>query len=268
MKCLKIILIMVFIFSHSSMVCGADKVEADSVEKMAEVVVTKKYDQETQSWELEVVPYFWYTSFDVKRTDGAVTVPMSLRASEVYEDLEKGGNIIIEIHKDKKWIMTVEGAYMYLEGSEAQAQTVFGEFDIEVDSKIMVVEYLVGRRYGQPHYWVEVVAGGRRVEVDALAHTPMGEEERSSHWNDAVIASRASFALTNQVTLGVRGSVADPLNSSERTYDTSAHAQWKPTKIFALDLGYRHLKLKDKEHDSSLELTLDGPYLAFRFLVD
>jgi len=133
---------------------------------------------------------------------------------------------------------------------------------IDLDGTIATVA-ASWRFVGQPGWFLEALAGGRYVSVEADVAVPGAPTVTADQdWGDPLVGLRGAVALSDRLTLDGRGSVGGFGVGSDVTWEARGRLAFLRCEHVGLAAGYRHLDVEYEEGDITIDFALTGPFLA------
>ncbi len=222
-----------------------------------------------QDWNWGVTPYVWLpgAGLDIKVNDSTL-VSGRASLSDLADDVDFVAQLHLEGQKDA-FGMLFDVNYVNMGGHQTRPP-----FDVRTDLKLTIIE---GAGVWNPSGNAEgfgIIFGARVFNIaqklDLTA--PAGFHENygtSPTLLDGMIGFRYLASFGERASFNVRGDYSAGGTESSMNGLVGFGYAFDDAKKYTLLAGYRYMDIQFKEKDQNAEveseLTLDGPYVGFRF---
>ncbi len=217
-----------------------------------------------------VAPYIWYSSVTLDRTAG---VGGSITAAELLDKSDAAGMIRIEAARGQ-WGISLDYVFLAVsEGVFLPSPPLPVSLDVAVELDVSIVELGGFYRPSGNDSGVNYLFGIRNINTDqTLLVTPGGggpteRFDSDTTFTDVYLGARYLNRFSDRWDFTVRGDVS--FGDTEGTFNFLASVGYRFNSTFALNLGYRHLKIEFEDDDSGVtvttEIEMTGPLLGFVF---
>jgi hypothetical protein len=217
-------------------------------------------DASSEDWSFVLTPYVWVPAIDTSLSVG--TNPPAEDSGSILDYLD-GAFLINGEARRGAW--SILGEFNYLDFSDDFGSTAIGsvaEWRIEGVMASLGAAYAF---YDHSDVRIEALAGLRGWSVDTTTRVVRQQASVSSTWIDPIIGLRFSAPLSEQVDISGMANVGGFGVGSELQWDAVAAINWSVSDLVTLSGGYRHLYLDFTDSDTTIDLTLSGPFVAVGF---
>lgn len=235
---------------------------ADQLVKSAEV------SADQVGWSLEAGVTAWMPPIEGYQIKNGLRADVEASQQDRIDDFRLGGELFLEM-TNGKWTFIFQPQYVdaVMDGTLG---TPFGNVPLDVEAKAVVLEYWVGRRFGQPQAWVEVLVGGHHVDIDIDVESAFGKDQSELDWDDPFVGVRGYKAFGERWSVNAMvgaGGFNLSKQTSESAWEGRLGASFKLTPRWSIHGGYRYSDAKYNENENSpvpstLKYKLKGPFLA------
>ena len=233
-------------------------------------------------WEFHIIPYFWMAGIDGDVTVKGVKSDVDLKFSDIWENLDFGGQVHVEAWKGR-WGIFLDSTYLKLSDDAQAVRPILGPIDADIGVEEWLVEFGGFYRFGK---WPFGKDEGRLLSLDALgggryfylkskldAAVPLvglrRKVEESKDWIDPFLGARLRADLTKRLSIVVRGDIGGFGVGSDFTWNTSALFGYSFSDLIRLWVGYRILGVDYESGSGSgkfmYDATMSGPILGLAF---
>lgn len=214
-----------------------------------------------EAWSFRITPYLWLPTLNTETAVGEQDKAES--SVSVLEVLDFAALVAGEARKGR---YTILGEFNYLDlsqdssgpGGLVRAETgldgvlasIMGGYAFAYDDRLRV-EGLAGARL-----W----SLNASVDFDALP-----EASTSETWVDPVVGLRASYAVTDAISVQGLADIGGFGVGSEFQWELLARVGYAVSDRWTLAAGWRHLEVDVDRGRLDLEMSLTGPFLAVDF---
>jgi hypothetical protein len=266
---------------------------------------TWAYAQETPSlepakgrWEFDIIPYFWMAGLSGDATVKGVPVHVSETFSDIWSNLDFGGQLHLEARKNR-WGIFLDTTYLSLssDGDATRVRSGPGgrlELTTQIDVDVDITEWLVefGGTFNAARWplgtggsalALDILGGGRywyvNTDVDVDVNQTLGDFGRylsgsvsvTKQWIDPFVGVRLLFNLPKNFMVALRGDVGGFGVGSDISWNLVGMVGYSISRVVSLWAGYRALYVDMESGSGTDEFKLDawmyGPAvsMAFRF---
>ena len=211
-------------------------------------------EQNDQSIEYEFTPYLWAASIDGTLAVGGDSSPPIDSGYNFFslDNLDGVASATFTARGDK-WGFLFDYLYVAFEDTLLEGSVL--QLKPRLEGRI--IEFAATY---QPSYINDFLfIGGIRsqdieVELTFLNRTP----QDSVDWIDPFVGVIYSPALTNRMSLSLRGDIGGFGIESDRALNAEAMLRYQLSKTFSFKFGYRYLEVEFKDNDFIYDISLDG----------
>jgi len=214
--------------------------------------------QETgeDSWSWRVAPYLWTAGIDGTLTTGIGEADFDVDFSEIWDNLESAGLILVETRRDQICIL---GDLVYF-GLEVEGETPGGaDTNLELDTTILELAGLYRLSPTSPY---EVGLGIRYADIESDLEVGAASSDSSLDAFDGLAAGRATWPFAERWSVQVYGDAG--MGDSDLTWQASAMLGLQ-FESWGLGVGYRILDYKLEEGSDELDLAFEGLVYGVEF---
>ncbi len=233
-------------------------------------------------WEFELIPYLWMSSISGNTTVQGSTTHASMSFSDIFSDLNFGGQVHLEARKDR-WGFFLDSTYINLTTNVHGTDPNVGPMNADFGMKEWLVEfgtlYQLGRwplgKAEGPALALDVLGGGRywNLHGDLDLYAPQAgvslDKSGTEDWIDPIVGLRLRLNLTKNLLLVMRGDVGGFSVGSKFTWNASAVLGYSISRVVSLGLGYRALYVDYESGSGSNKFesktTMYGPMVGVGF---
>jgi hypothetical protein len=218
------------------------------------------------SWDWGLAPYAWLPSIGTSLQSDAP--PIDIGNTRVVSDWAPNLGFTIPLHLEGQgddWGLFSD--IMYLPLSDKSHRQLFST-DSSLDAGVFELA-AVWSPGDVRHQGFEAFGGLRylwaSIDLKLIPNNPAlpsGKIAFDKDYADFMLGARYTWKLSDRWDMTFRGDGS--FGSTDNTYGASAHFQYA-TSNGAWVFGYRYLKLKFSESNSSVDLKLYGPDIAYNF---
>jgi hypothetical protein len=243
----------------------------------------------TDEWEFIVVPYFWAAGLEGTVEAHGVSADVDVSFSDIWDALDLGALGAFEARRSRLSLSTNAVFMKMSDDADRPVGPGLGAFppgslDADVVSKTFIGEAAAGYevlslpvfgaaheqrlaldlRAGLRYWWLD-----NDVDVTLTPGVPLGPFERSvdetTDWVDLLVGARARAKLTDRIGLVVSGDYGGFSigSSSDYTWSIAAFANYRFAERWAVEAGWRKIKIDRDFGDLGLEGPLAG--CSYRF---
>ena len=218
--------------------------------------------QKSVGWEYEITPYLWAVGFDGTVGNGGTTSPIDTEYQFFsLENLDAYGAFTLDAKK-QNWGYYFDVLYVkYSDGISAPLLTT------NITTRDGFLESMITYRLDN-QYSVDLLVGARYVDVNLeLRLAPGPDIKAQKEWIDPLIGMRATFKLTDNWSVHVKGDVGGFGIASDLTANAAVTVDYKMGKNTSFKVGYRYLKVDFNDDLFVHDVTLSGigVGLGYRF---
>ncbi len=219
-----------------------------------------------------VAPYVWLSDITLDQSSG---LSGSISASDLLDKTDAVGMIRVEAARNR-WGLTLD--YIFLDVSANRVFTVPlppppTNISVIVELDTTILELGGFYRPSGNDSGVNYLFGIRNINTDqTLLVTPVGggptqRFDSDTSFTDVYLGARYLNRFSDRWDFTVRGDYS--FGDTEGTFNFLASIGYRFNSTFALNLGYRHLKIEFEDDDSGVtvttEIEMTGPLLGFVF---
>lgn len=247
-------------------------------------------EAKASGWRFSAAPYIWLFTMDGSVGKGGRTLPVSTHLSDSIELVEDHLDFGFAGHfeaQGKRWAFFLDGNYLKFsaDGSASRSiQSVAGTVnaDLEIDMDLSLIE--AGWAYrmfevdsfveGRPAP-IELIGGVRWNALDLEADLDVSatgagqafkasfDPDFSTDWFDPFIGVRTSVAITDKLSLRLRGDVGGGVGSgSDFAWNVVSGLTWQLNNTVDVFLGWRWYDFERESGGRDTELQMKGPGLG------
>jgi len=212
-----------------------------------------------EGWSFRLTPYVWTPTLNTSASiDGD---PEAETSTSVLEILEFAALVTGEARKGR---FIVLGEFNYLNlGSDAEGPggRVRADVDLEGVLAALSAGYAV---YDGDRARVEGFAGARLWSLDtSVDFANLPEASASETWVDPIVGARATYAVTDKLSVQALGDIGGFGVGSEFQWEVLGRVGYAFNDRFTLAGGWRHLAVDVDRGALDLDMSLTGPFVAF-----
>jgi hypothetical protein len=214
--------------------------------------------EDNAAWTFRVTPYVWAPALESSLAIGRD--PPAETSTSVLDILD--GALLLG-GEARRGRFALIGEFNYLNLSD-RAEGPGGRVGADAS-----IEGVMGALTGAftvvdgPAWRVESLAGLRVWSLDAAVDFDnLRPAARSKTWVDPLVGARASYALTDTISLQALGNVGGFGLGSDLQWEVIGRAGWRLSDTFTVAAGYRHLAVDFDNDGLLLDMTLTGPFIA------
>lgn len=217
-----------------------------------------------EGWQWVAAPYLWMSSIGTDLREDAEPVPSQTSFSDVVSKLDMAFQMHVEGQGDRFGVLA---DVTYIALSDERDNNVFGT-DAALDTTITEVAG-VWNVSPERYEGLDVIFGVRHINADLsvafesngppFPATTVGFDQS---YTDAMVGVRYSAKLSEK--WGLIGRLDGGFGDTDGTTNASVMLTRKMSKG-SLVLGYRYMNLELGDNGRSVDVTMQGPMLAFAF---
>jgi len=212
-----------------------------------------------EGWSFRVTPYVWAPTMDTSASIGGD--PEAETETSVLEVLEFAALVTGEA-RNGPFVLLGEFNYLNL-GSDAEGPggRVSADIDLEGVLAALSAGYAV---YASDRARVDGFAGARLWSLDtSVDFANLPEASASETWVDPIVGVRATYAVTDKLSVQALGDVGGFGVGSELQWEVLGRVGYAFNDRFTLAGGWRHLAVDVDRGALDLDMSLTGPFVAF-----
>jgi hypothetical protein len=209
-------------------------------------------------WRFRLTPYVWAPTMNTSASIGRD--PKAETSTSVLEILDFAALVTAEARKGR---FTILGEFNYLDlGDDATGPG--GLLRANIDLKGVVAALSVGYAvHEDDRSRVEGFAGARLWSLDTTVDfATLPSASASETWVDPILGVRASFAVTDRVSIQALGDIGGFGVGSDFQWEAMARVGYAVTDTITAAAGWRHLAVDVKRGRLELDMSLTGPFVA------
>jgi hypothetical protein len=211
-------------------------------------------EEHEQSIQYEITPYLWAATIDgTLAVGGDEAPPIDSGYSFFSLDNLDGVASAKFTARGQQWGFLFDFLYV------AYEDTLLAGTPLQAKPRLEghILEYAATYQPASVNDW-QVVAGIRQQDIDVelsfLNRTP----QAAVTWFDPFIGVIYSPALTNKLSLSLRGDIGGFGIESERAVNAEATLRYQFGDTFSFKFGYRYLSVDFKDNSLVYDVSLDG----------
>jgi hypothetical protein len=213
---------------------------------------------EEGAWSYRLTPYVWGPTLDTSASIGGD--PTAETSTSVLEVLDFAALVTGEARNGP---FTILGEFNYLDLGE-DATGPAGLTSAEIDLKGVLAALSVGYAvHEDERSRVEGFAGARLWSLETtvdFANLPAASA--SETWVDPIIGARATFAVTERISVQALGDIGGFGVGSEFQWELMGRIGYAFTDMITAAAGWRHLSVDVDRGNLDLKMSLSGPFVA------
>lgn len=238
------------------------------------------FAQESDKFELTIVPYVWFPNIKGDVTIGQQTGSVDLGADAVLDKTEFAAMLQMEA-RFGRFGLFLQPNYFKVDDDQEILRT-----NVNLEMKFWMLEFggffrLVELAKGTPHQGgIDLLVGGRYWGISTEAHlsSPLNITERgeSAHITEPFVGLRLLSFLTDHIFFTARGDfggfgISTNDFKSKFTWQAITSLGYKFNNLFGVEAGYRWLSVEMKDEslpfNNEMDLDFEGPFggVVFRF---
>jgi hypothetical protein len=214
-----------------------------------------------ETWSFRVTPYLWLPTLNTETAIG--DRPAAESSVSVLEVLDFAALVTGEARKGR---YTILGEFNYLDLSQ-DSSGPGGLVRAETGVDGVLASIMGGYAFASDdRLRVEGLAGARLWSLNAsVDFATIPEVSTSETWVDPIVGLRATYAVTDAITVQGMADIGGFGVGSEVQWEVIARIGYTISDGLTLAGGWRHLDVDVGRGKLDLEMTLTGPFLAFDF---
>jgi hypothetical protein len=235
----------------------------------------RQEDSWFHGWRFDVAPfYLWLPALNGRITVGETSASVDQSVGDTldlaFESLKFAATGRVEARKGRA-LLTLDLMYMDL-GENVQTDVGAG---VTVRSKQLILEFGGGYHLldwsvageGKPSLAVDVLAGGRYVDLDSgITIENVLDVDRSQDWLDPFIGGRLRLDIIDRLSVSVRGDIGGFGVGSHFAWNMAAILRYQVSPRVSTGVGYRILDINYSEGTGARAFRYDvqmrGPVLG------
>lgn len=194
----------------------------------------------SNKWTFELMPLLWASGINIDSQTSAGKQNIDLKFSDIMKDVHFGALGTFEMRKGGLGFL-LDGMYVDIRKSIPQTPQTPG--DLSLKSRQGGVSLAMLFRVSRGRAILDLLGGARYNDTYSLLEVTSGPymgltSENKDTWVDGFGGARLLVPLAKSWTLLAYGDLG--AGGSKIAYQTKGAVNWRLSRIFALELGYRH----------------------------
>ena len=216
----------------------------------------------SNKWTFELMPLFWGSGINIDSQTSAGEQTIDLKFSDIMKDVHFGALGTFEMRKDRLGFL-FDGMYVDIRKSIPQTPQTPG--DLSLKSQQSGVSLAVVFRVTRGRTILDLLGGARYNYMYSLIDVTSGpymglSSETKDSWVDGFGGARLLVPLAKSWTLLAYGDLGG--GGSKIAYQTKGAVNWRLSRVFALELGYRHQYFHRVTDGDIFKMAKSGVYLG------
>lgn len=242
---------------------------ADLGSSSAGQAISTSADGSQDDWEVTITPYVWATglTLDVDTPQGE-QVELDDSFTDILDNLKFTGMGALEARHGR--LILISDLIFLSTGSSEEGDFGPGLVEVDGDTRTIISSNLVGYRVvDQAGLALDVMAGIRisslKVELELFGPLQTVERESSETKVGPLIASRFHMPLGEKWAAALYGDLGGFGVTSDLSWQLLGTIQYEISDHWSAGAGWRHFAAKQDTDGFDIDLTMSGPFLAFRY---
>ncbi len=240
---------------------GACVLVADEERRDDGVTLTDENEQAAQEkrWRFDVAIYLWLADLEGDFTVRGVTAEADAEFADLLDHLKIAGTLHYEA-----WSRDRVGIVADLNWMSFEDEGEFGPIETTVTATVGMTEAAAAFRTKEGEAFVDLLGGFRWIALDTEVEVNGVPKETEDHsYLDPILGLRFGLEPAEWLLLTLRVDVGGFGVGTDMEGSMTALAAFRISPLFAVVAGYRAFGLEVSDDDSSVDLSMKGPLIAF-----
>lgn len=218
-------------------------------------------EAQEKKWRFDFAVYLWMADLEGDFTIGPVTGEADAEFGDLLDHLKIAGTLHFEAWSRDRVGILADLNWMAFEDENDLGP---GPLEVTVTQTVGITEGAAGFRIKEGEAYVDLIAGLRWIFVDTEVEIDGTPKESEAHsYLDPIVGIRFGLEAADWLLLSFRADVGGFGVGTDMEGSMTALAAFRLSPMFAVIAGYRSFAMEITDDDSSIDLRMKGPLLAF-----